>query len=271
MSRPTVYVLSDSIGETAEHVAKAVASQFPGTDFRYVRIPYISDTADINEAIQRAKEQPSILIYTLVTKGLKNHLDEQAKAAGISAIDLMNPLMDAFSKTFSIDVGSEIGGMRRLDDDYFRKISAIEFAVRYDDAQDPSGIMKADLVIVGVSRTSKTPLSMYLAHQAYKVTNIPLVPEVPVPDELYNVPPERCVGLIISPDKLNNIRQERLKTMGLKPDANYARYERILGELEYAEKIMKRLGCPVIDVTARAVEETAHYILDTLNIERRTL
>ncbi|AOM81836.1 pyruvate, water dikinase regulatory protein [Salisediminibacterium beveridgei] len=271
MSRPTVYVLSDSIGETAEHVAKAVASQFPATDFRYRRIPYISDHADIDEVIRRASEQPSILIYTLVTRQLKTYLDEQAAARGLTAIDLMNPLMKAFSDTFSLEVGSEPGGMRKLDDDYFRKISAIEFAVRYDDAQDPSGILKADLVIVGVSRTSKTPLSMYLAHQAYKVTNIPLVPEVPVPDELYEVPPERCVGLIINPEKLNNIRQERLKTMGLRPDSDYARFDRILGELEYAEKIMKRLGCPVIDVTARAVEETAHYILDTLNIERRTL
>lgn len=271
MQRPTVFVLSDSIGETAEHVAKAVASQFPDTDFTYKRIPYVSDYEDIDNAIHAAQSQPSMLIYTLVTRELKDYLDTRAKAAGIRAIDLMSPLMQEFTDTFSLTPGSEPGRMRKLDDDYFRKISAIEFAVRYDDAQDPSGILKADLVITGVSRTSKTPLSMYLAHQAFKVTNIPLVPEVPVPDELYEVPPERCVGLIISPDKLNNIRQERLKTMGLRSDATYAQYERILKELDYAEAIMKRLGCPVIDVTARAVEETAHYILDVLKIERRVI
>jgi regulator of PEP synthase PpsR (kinase-PPPase family) len=158
--------------------------------------------------------------------------------------------------------------MRKLDDEYFRKIEAIEFAVKYDDGRDPRGILRADIVLVGVSRTSKTPLSMYLAHKRYKVANVPIVPEVKPPDELYQIPRSKCVGLIISPDKLNEIRTERLKALGLGARANYASYERILEELDYAEKIMKRVGCPVINVSNKAIEETAGLILDILKSER---
>ena len=158
--------------------------------------------------------------------------------------------------------------MRQLDDAYFRKIEAIEFAVKYDDGRDPRGVLNADIVLVGVSRTSKTPLSMYLAHKGFKVANVPLVPEVLPPEELYKIPRNNCVGLIITPDKLNAIRKERLRNLGLTSQANYASFERILEELDYAEKIMKRLGCPVINVSNKAIEETADYILEVLKRER---
>jgi regulator of PEP synthase PpsR (kinase-PPPase family) len=149
-----------------------------------------------------------------------------------------------------------------LDADYFRKVDAVEFAVRYDDAKDPSGVLKADIILIGVSRTSKTPLSMYLAHQKYKVANIPLVPELKPPKELFNVPAERIVGLTIGVPYLNTIRKERLKALGLPNSASYAAEDRILKELEYAEAIMKQLGCVVIDVSHRAVEETASLIME---------
>ncbi|MEH7489753.1 pyruvate, water dikinase regulatory protein, partial [Priestia megaterium] len=142
------------------------------------------------------------------------------------------------------------------------------FAVKYDDGQDIGGIKRADIVLIGVSRTSKTPLSMYLAHKRFKVANIPLVPEIAPPDELFSIPRNKCVGLIITPDKLNEIRKERLRNLGLTSQANYANFERILEELEYAEKIMKRIGCPVINVSNKAVEETADLILAMLKKER---
>lgn len=195
---------------------------------------------------------------------LKAYLDLRASEEGIMAVDLLNPLMDAFSKKFNLKPNQMPGLMRKLDDEYFRKIEAIEFAVKYDDGRDPRGILRADIVLIGVSRTSKTPLSMYLAHQRYKVANVPLVPEVPPSDELFTVPRKKCVGLIISPEKLNEIRKERLRALGLASEANYASYERILEELDYAEKIMKRVGCPIIDVSNKAVEETASLILDVL-------
>ena len=153
------------------------------------------------------------------------------------------------------------GALRKLDEHYFRRIDAIEFAVRYDDGKDPRGVARADITIIGVSRTSKTPLSMYLANKHYKVCNIPLVPESPVPKELFEIEPKRVIGLTNSPDKLNKIRKERLKSMGLPTESTYSDLGRILDELDYAEKVMKKIGCPIINVSDRAIEETAEVII----------
>ena len=266
--REVVYVLSDSVGETAQFVVKAVASQFHGQEVDIRRHAYIEEEVDIDDVINAAKQTNSVIAYTLVIPKLKTYLDLQASNEGIIAIDLMSPLLNAFASKFKKEPILEPGMMRKLDDDYFRKIEAIEFAVKYDDGRDPRGLKRADIVLVGVSRTSKTPLSMYLAHHRFKVANVPLVPEVAPPDELFEIPRKKCVGLIITPDKLNEIRKERLKALGLTAHSTYAKFERILEELDYAEKIMKRLGCPVINVSNKAVEETANLILETFKMER---
>ena len=262
--KEVVYVVSDSVGETAEFVVKAVATQFNGGNIEIRRNSYVEEIEDIEDVIVLAKRSHSIIAYTLVIPSLKEYLDQRAKEENILAVDLLHPLIHAFSKKFHVQPNEKPGLMRKLDEDYFRKIEAIEFAVKYDDGRDPRGILRADIVLIGVSRTSKTPLSMYLAHKGYKVANVPLVPEVPPADELYEVPRSRCIGLIISPDKLNEIRKERLKALGLASQANYASFERILEELDYAEKIMKRVGCPIIDVSNKAIEETASLMLDIL-------
>jgi regulator of PEP synthase PpsR (kinase-PPPase family) len=266
--KEVVYVVSDSVGETAELVVKAVATQFNGGNVEIRRSSSVDDTEDIEDVITMAKHSHSIIAYTIVIPTLKSYLDRRAEEEEILAIDLLNPLIDAFSKKFNKDPKHQPKLMRKLDEEYFRKIEAIEFAVKYDDGRDPRGLLNADIVLIGVSRTSKTPLSMYLAHKGFKVANVPLVPEVPAPDELYKIPRSKCVGLIITPDKLNAIRKERLKNLGLTSQANYASFERILEELEYAEKIMKRIGCPVINVSNRAIEETTDLILDVLKRER---
>lgn len=262
--KEVVYVISDSVGETAEFVVKAVATQFDGGHVEIRRNSYVDEIEDIEDVIHMAMKTKSIIAYTLVIPALKEHLDRRAKEEGIIAVDLMSPLMNAFKQQFKLNPNQKPGLLRKLDQEYFQKIEAIEFAVKYDDGRDPRGILRADIVLIGVSRTSKTPLSMYLAHHRYKVANVPLVPEVPPADELFDVPRRKCVGLIISPDKLNEIRKERLRALGLASQAQYASYERILQELEYAEKIMKRVGCPIIDVSNKAVEETASLILDVL-------
>lgn len=267
--KEVVYVVSDSVGETAEFVVKAVATQFNGGQVDIRRNSYVEDEEDIEDVIILAKKNmKSLIAYTIVVPALKDYLDKRAAEEDIYAVDLLNPLMNAFEQKFNKEPNHRPGMMRKLDDDYFRKIEAIEFAVKYDDGRDPRGILRADIVLVGVSRTSKTPLSMYLAHKRFKVANVPIVPEVKPPEELFLVPRGKCVGLIISPDKLNEIRKERLKALGLGARANYASFERILEELDYAEKIMKRVGCPVINVSNKAVEETASLILDILKGER---
>lgn len=260
-----VYVISDSVGETAEFVVKAVATQFNGSHIELRRNSYVEEIEDIEDVITLAKKSHSIIAYTLVIPFLKSFLDQRASEEGILAVDLLNPLINAFAEKFNKKPIQKPGLMRKLDEEYFRKIEAIEFAVKYDDGRDPRGILRADIVLIGVSRTSKTPLSMYLAHQRYKVANVPLVPEVPPSEELFEVPKRNCVGLIISPDKLNEIRIERLRALGLASQSHYASFERILEELDYSEKILKRVGCPVIDVSNKAIEETASMILDVLN------
>ncbi|MGL5506493.1 MAG: pyruvate, water dikinase regulatory protein, partial [Paraclostridium sp.] len=178
--------------------------------------------------------------------------------------DLMTPILKEITNKVGEKPKREPGIIRKLDESYFKRVEAIEFAVKYDDGKDPRGILKSDIVLLGISRTSKTPLSMYLANKNIKVANVPLVPEIPIPKEVFEVNPKKIIGLTNSPEKLNQIRQERLKALGLSSNANYAKFDRILQELDYSEQVMKRVGCPVINVSNKAIEETAGIILDIM-------
>ncbi|KIO61513.1 hypothetical protein B4064_3403 [Caldibacillus thermoamylovorans] len=259
-----VHVVSDSVGETAELVVKAVASQFNGGHVEINRHSFIESTQDIDEAINSVDELNSLIAYTLVIPELKEYLDRRSAEKGIFSVDLLSPLLHVFEDFFKQEAKHQPKLIRRMDEAYFKKIEAIEFSVKYDDGKDPRGLKWADLVLIGVSRTSKTPLAMYLAHHGYRVANVPIVPEVAPPKEIFEIPRSKCVGLTISPEKLNEVRKERLKSMGLNAESNYASMERIFEELDYANRIMKRIGCPIIDVSNKAIEETANLIIHTL-------
>jgi regulator of PEP synthase PpsR (kinase-PPPase family) len=259
-----IYVVSDSIGETAELVVRAVASQFDRFLIDVQKYPYIEDKESIDEIIASAIESRAMIVFTLVVPELKAYILEQAALHNIPIIDVMGPLLNTLQNILNVPPTCKPGLVRRLDEEYFRKVDAIEFAVKYDDGRDPRGLLRADVVLIGVSRTSKTPLSMYLANKRLKVANVPIVPEVDPPEELFQLPPERCVGLTINPEQLNGIRTERLKALGLTAQANYANLDRINEELAYSQKIMEKLGCPVIDVSNKAVEETANIILEMI-------
>jgi [pyruvate, water dikinase]-phosphate phosphotransferase / [pyruvate, water dikinase] kinase len=259
-----VHVVSDSVGETAELVVKAVASQFNGGHVEINRHSFIESTQDIDEAINSVDELNSLIAYTLVIPELKEYLDRRSAEKGVFSVDLLSPLLHVFEDFFKQEAKHQPKLIRRMDEEYFKKIEAIEFSVKYDDGKDPRGLKWADLVLIGVSRTSKTPLAMYLAHHGYRVANVPIVPEVAPPKEIFEIPRSKCVGLTISPEKLNEVRKERLKSMGLNAESNYASMERIFEELDYADRIMKRIGCPIIDVSNKAIEETANLIIHTL-------
>ncbi|CAM3797374.1 pyruvate, water dikinase regulatory protein [Alkalicoccus chagannorensis] len=256
----TVYVLSDSVGETAELVVKAAISQFSESKSRIRRIPYVEDVGTVDEVVREAAENNGLIAFTVVIPEIKQRIIQEAQKQGIPFYDVLSPLLSMVEDRLGEAPKNESGLIHTLDEDYFRKVEAIEFAVKYDDGRDPRGILRADVVLVGVSRTSKTPLSQYLAHKRLKVANVPLVPEVEPPEELFTIPPERVIGLKISPEKLNGIRTERLKALGLKAQANYATIQRIEEELRYSADMMERLQCQVIDVSAKAVEETANII-----------
>lgn len=258
-----IYIISDSLGETGALVAKAAISQFKTQDYRIKRFPYIHELDELKTILSQASlKQNTVVVYTLVENTLVNYIKEFTTHMGILAIDIMNPIIEALEDRLGSPASREPGIIRKLDDDYFSRVAAIEFAVKYDDGKDPEGLEKAELVLIGVSRTSKTPLSMYLANRNIKVANVPLVIEVKPPQALFEIPSTKVIGLTNAPEKLNEIRVERLKALGLGRGSSYATFERILDELEYADKIMKRIGCPIIDVSNKAIEETAEVILN---------
>ncbi|WP_346355799.1 pyruvate, water dikinase regulatory protein [Azotosporobacter soli] len=256
-----IYALSDSVGETAEMIARAMASQFEEGTFEIMRVPNIKTVQQLERTMREAASQRSLICHTLVNPELRAALKDQAIAIGVPTVDIMGPMLEAGQKMSGMSPKLRPGLIHRLDDDYFKRVEAIEFAVKYDDGKNPMGLKKAEIVLVGVSRTSKTPLSMFLAHKMIKVANVPLVPEVEPPEQLFEIPTCRIVGLIIDPKKLNNIRMERLRSMGLDAQSAYADDLRIEAELAYAKKIMERLQCPVLDVSNKAIEETAGKIL----------
>ncbi len=263
MDNIVVYVLSDSIGETGEMLSRAALSQFD-TNAEIRKFPYITSKDQVIDIIKEAANESSIILFTIVLEDLKTFIVELSDEMNIPSVDLMTPAMNAIAEVVNKEPKRESGLIRKLDENYFRKIEAVEFAVKYDDGKDSRGIRKADIVLIGISRTSKTPLSMYLAHKNYKVANIPLVPEVDPPAELFKKDKKKLIGLVSHPDKINEIRQERLKALGLNDGANYADLKRIQEELEYSRKIMEELGCYVIDVSNKAIEETAGIIIDKI-------
>ncbi|MCR6544046.1 pyruvate, water dikinase regulatory protein [Dehalobacterium formicoaceticum] len=258
--KPVIFVVSDSLGETADLLARAAASQFDSGGVEIRRVPYVSVVSEIETIFREAAVYNSVITYTVVVNELREEISRLSKAYEIPCVDLLGPTLDAVTKVSGLQPKMETGLLRKLDRDYFRKVEAVEFAVKYDDGKDARGLIQADVVLTGVSRTSKTPVCMYLAHNKIKAANMPLVPEVAPPQELFEINPKKIIGLTIKAEALNVIRNERLKALGLNPGADYASINRIIQELEYAENIFKRIGCAVIDVSNRAIEETAGKI-----------
>ena len=261
---PTIYSMSDSTGQTAETLAKAAIRQFREIqEIRHIPLPRISRAEQIHKIMQVLDQtRPCMIAYTLSVPSLKDVLHARAAEYKIPAVDLLDPLV----QTMSIQLGvtpprNESGILHQLDEEYFRRIEAVEFAIRFDDGKDPKGMEKADIILVGVSRTSKTPTCMYLAQNyGKKVANNPLVYNVKPPKELF-AHKDKVVGLLVRPEVLLDIRTARLQSLGLPASSSYANHDQILLELEFANKIMQELECPVVDVSHKAIEETATEII----------
>jgi regulator of PEP synthase PpsR (kinase-PPPase family) len=270
VNSPIIYVVSDSVGETAELVTKAALGQFLPDSSLMKRFPYVEDELHIDEVVDLALLNQGMIAYTLVKPEMRSYMKMKSEQKNVFAYDIIGPLMDEFQARYHQTPLYEPGTVRKLDEDYFKKVEAIEFAVKYDDGRDPRGILKADIVLIGVSRTSKTPLSQYLAHKRVRVANVPIVPEVDPPEQLFQVDPNKCIGLKISPEKLNQIRKERLIALGLNDQASYAQIQRIEKENDYFDQVAERLGCCIIDVTNKAVEETANVIMNHIQRTKST-
>ncbi|EJW15811.1 kinase/pyrophosphorylase [Paenibacillus alvei] len=261
----TITVCSDSVGETAEAVVRAAIRQFEAPQIKIKRYMNVRNEEELRILMEEAAESGGFVAYTLVQPELREAIKEHAIRLHVRAVDVMGPMIQAFVDTFEDQPKRMPGLLHRLDDDYFQRVEAVEFAVKCDDGKDLHAILKADIVLLGVSRTSKTPLSVFLAHKGKKVVNYPVVPEIQPPEHLYSISPSKIIGLTMNAEHLLKVRSERLKTMGLPVLARYASLDRIVEELENARSLFDRLGCPVIDVTDKAIEETAGIVMDLIH------
>src|SRR5918995_2749916 len=271
MSDPVeLHVVSDSTGETAAKFAEAVEGQFPGQEFEVIRHPRITNADDVQLAAARARGRRAVVMFTLVEPELREAMRAVCKRYKLHYCDLLGHPIEAVAKVSGSPATREPGARPVLDSNYFKRMAAIEFAVRFDDGMGAQGLKDADIVLVGVSRSSKTPLSMYLAYLGYKTANVPIVKGIEPPRELWDVDPAKVVGLTIDAEALAGIRSRRARDMR-SPKRRYADLNDIYEELEVAEAVHRRLGCPVIEVSNLAIEETAHRIIRIVEDRRAEL
>ncbi|GAA2952070.1 kinase/pyrophosphorylase [Lactobacillus kefiranofaciens subsp. kefirgranum] len=265
-----IIIISDAAGDTAFNNAAAAAAQFPDAKINYRRYPFITDQKKLNEVFQEIEKYPNlVIIYSLVKDEMQMPIIKFAREHQIQCVDILSPIVEAIQQITHLKPNQKIGAQHSLNQKYFDRISAMEFAVMYDDGKDPKGFLEADVVLLGVSRTSKTPLSLFLANKNLKVANLPLVPETHIPKEIYEIDPKKIIGLTNDPSVLNEIRRQRMISYGLNPDTAYSNMDSINKELESAQKLYKELGCYVINVAHRSIEETAALILEHLGIDNQ--
>src|SRR5579871_971257 len=251
-------MISDATGETAQRLVQALEAQFPDQEFLEIRHPRVETVVDLQLAVERMKGRPAVVVYTLVGPQLRETMRELCRKAKLHYCDLLGHPIDAIARVSGQAARMTPGARPPLNDAYFRRMSAIEFAVKFDDGLG-EGLNEADVVLVGVSRTSKTPLSIYLGYLGHKTANVPLVKGIDPPPALFRVDPAKIVGLTIDASRLSEIRGERIRWM--RGDRRYASLVEIYDELEYADQIHRRLGCPVIEVSELSIEEIALRIV----------
>ena len=254
-----LHVVSDATGTTAARLVQALEAQFPEQEFEEIRHPRAESADDLRLVVNRAKGRPAVVVYTLVQPELRDEMRALCRRAKVHYCDLLGHPIEAVAKVSGTAARMTPGARAPVDSTYFKRMAAIEFAVRYDDGVG-GGLHDADIVLVGVSRTSKTPLAMYLGYLGFKTANVPIVKGIEPPPELYEIDPVKVVGLTIEAERLQEIRQECARRMGKTPKA-YAELLSIYRELEHAEQIHRRLGCPVIEITELSIEETASRVL----------
>lgn len=263
-----IIIISDSAGDTAFNNATAAAAQFPHAQINYRRYPFITDREKLEKTFKEIEQYPNLLlIYSLVKDEMQLPVIRFVREHHVQSVDILSPAVEAISKITHMRPTETTGAQHKLNAKYFDRISAMEFAVMYDDGKDPRGFLEADVVLLGVSRTSKTPLSLFLANKNLKVANLPLVPHTHIPKEIYQIDPKKIIGLTNDPSVLNEIRRQRMIAYGLNPDTKYSNMDSINEELKAADDLYKKLGCYVVNVAHRSIEETAALIMKHLGIE----
>ena len=258
MAGPRIYVVSGGMGASGEQLARTALAQFEGSEPAIEIVPQVRASEQLRSVIDRVAATGGVLLHTLVDEGLRGELIVLARERGVVELDLMGPVLSAFSALLEESPLGRPGRYRRVREDYFRRIEAIEYAVRHDDGRHCDELAAADIVLTGVSRVGKTPLSMYLAMRGYKTANVPLVRGVEVPAELFAVETGRVVGLTVEPEPLAALRRRRQRHLGRAAGlAVYSAPAEVLADLEHAREVFRRGRITTIDVTAKPIEESA--------------
>lgn len=261
-----LHIVSDSTGETAQRLVQALEAQFPEQEFEEVRHARAETVDDLERAVRSARGHAAVVVYTLVDPELRDAMRRLCRRARVHYCDVLGHPIDAVARVSGQSARMMPGSRAPLNPAYFRRIEAMEFAVKYDDGVG-AGLDEADIVLVGVSRTSKTPLSIYLGYLGHKVANVPVVKGIGPPKELFEIDPAKVVGLTIHADRLADIRRARVRNLGTN-NRRYAELAEIYDELDEASALHRRLGCPVIDISELSIEETAQRILRTVESRR---
>ena len=256
-----ILVVSDATGSTAEHVLRAALAQFDADDVLIERRPQVRTIDDISKVVEEAHQAGAMLVHTLASVDLRREIYLRATERRVQSLDLLGNVLSDLSAFLGAAPGGVPGGVHRFDEDYYRRMDALTFVVKHDDGMGLEDLDRADVIIVGVSRTSKTPLSIYLAVRGYFVANIPIVLNVEPPSELFKVDQRKVVGLRMEPVRLRHIREQRLKSFREDARQAYIDAHTVQQEVAYADQLFKRASWPVVDTSLKSLEETAVEVL----------
>lgn len=260
-----LHLLSDSTGETLENIAKAALAQFDDVEVLRHFWPMVRSETHLERILAEIAQNPGLVIFTLVNPAIRRTLEARCHAMGLPAVAPLDPVNHALSSLLGQEMKARPGRQHTLDAAYFARVEAIQFTIAHDDGVNWEEWEEADILLAGVSRTSKTPTSIYLANRGFKTANIPIVPESPPPDLLYRLKHPMVVGLTTSPERLIQVRRNRLLSLNQRDETAYVEPDAVQREVAYARRMFADNGWPVIDVTRRSIEETAAAIINLCN------
>jgi len=262
---PPIYVVSGGVGASGEQLTRTALAQFENPDIAVIIVPHVREVAQVEDVVKKAATAGGTVLHTLVDLDLRQALIHQAHDRNVVAIDAMGQLLSRLAKVLGQEPQGQPGLYRQLRQDYFDRVAAIEFTVAHDDGHRPDEWHLAEIMLVGVSRVGKTPLSMYLSTLGWKVANYPLVKEVEPPKELFELDPRRVVGLVIDPGQLVTHRQQRQRRLGVSNKSAYTNPVDLFEEVEEAKKLFRRHGFAIVNVTDKPIEESADEVLALIN------
>lgn len=266
-----LHLVSDSTGETLLAVSRAASAQYQGISAIEHIYPLVRNSSQLDRVLQEIDQTPGVVLYTLVDRSIADRLELACRESGCPCLSVLEPVHTLFQSYLGIATTPRPGAQHMLNAEYFRRIDALNFTMLHDDGQLTDGVDQADVILVGVSRTSKTPTSIYLANRGIKTANVPMVPGIPLPEVLKTLARPLIVGLVASPERIVQIRQNRLLSLNANDDTAYVDKSSVAEEIAQSRRIFERNNWPVIDVSRRSIEETAAAILDLYKQHRLTM